>query len=83
MVSGGPGESIMQCHCTSDDRPAVCVGFALQVGGDCLSFRFAVIRGLIDPRTLGTDQPLHTLASIIRHHGGRPPRGGAESRGSA
>jgi hypothetical protein len=72
MVGGGAHEPVMQCHCTPDTSPEICVGFALQVGGDAMSYRLAVIAGVVDPKQLTTDEPLHTLGSLLRKHGGRP-----------
>ena len=72
MVRGGAGEKIMQCHCSSDRRPEVCVGFALQVGRDSIACRLAASIGLFDPERMETDEELHTLESVIRQHGGHP-----------
>ena len=71
MVGNGMGQ-VMQCHCTpDDDRAAVCVGFALQVGHDSIGYRFAVLVGAVDPDVLETDAELHTLQSLITTHGAR------------
>jgi hypothetical protein len=72
MVRGGANEGIMQCHCSPDTRPQVCVGFALQVGIDSVACRLAACFGLFDPERMETDEELHTLESVIRKHGGRP-----------
>jgi hypothetical protein len=68
-------QPVMQCHCTPDgQRASVCVGFALQVGGDSTSYRFAAITGVIDHDALGTDEELHTLRTLLQTHGGQPER---------
>ena len=72
MVRRGVGEPIMQCHSPPDRRPEACVGFVLQVGRDSASCRLAVLVGLFDPDQMTTDEPLHSLASLIQQHGGRP-----------
>jgi hypothetical protein len=72
MVKGGANERIMQCHCSADSNPKVCVGFALQVGRDSAACRLAVCLGLFDPERMETDEELHTLESVIQKHGGRP-----------
>jgi hypothetical protein len=72
MVKGGANERIMQCHCSADSNPKVCVGFALQVGRDSAACRLAACLGLIDPERMETDEELHTLESVIRQHGGHP-----------
>lgn len=72
MVEGGLGEQIMQCHCSRDDKPEVCVGFVLQVGRRSVSCRWAVMVELFDPNKMSTDEPLHTFESILQTHGGRP-----------
>jgi hypothetical protein len=81
MVKGGPNERIMQCHCSADSRPEVCVGFAMQVGRDSAACRLAACLGLFDPERMATDEELHTLDSVIRQHGGHPaPNRQAECR---
>ncbi len=72
MVRGGWDERIMQCHCSPDSSPEVCVGFALQVGRDSVACRLAACLGLFDPELMATDEELHTLESVIRQHGGHP-----------
>lgn len=72
MVRGGANERIMQCHCSPDSRPEVCVGFAIQVGRDSVACRLAVYSGMVDPDRMATDEELHTLESVIQKHGGRP-----------
>jgi hypothetical protein len=72
MVRGVVNEGIMQCHCSADSMPEVCVGFALQVGRDSAACRLAACLGLFDPERMETDEELHTLESVIRQHGGRP-----------
>jgi hypothetical protein len=65
----------MQCHCTPDVHPEICVGFALQVGPESVGYRLAVCFGLLDPDGLLADEELHTLHSLLRTHGGIPARG--------
>lgn len=64
---------VMQCHCTPDTSPEICVGFALQIGAESIGYRMAVIAGLVDPDTLHCPDELHTFWSLIRTHGGRCP----------
>ena len=70
-MARGSEQKLMQCHCSSDAKPKVCVGFALQLGSDSLLFRLAVLRGLVE-QDLATDEPLHTLRSLLEQHGGHP-----------
>jgi hypothetical protein len=73
MLRGGIEQPVMQCHCTPDgERASVCVGFALQVGGGSVSYRLAATLGVIDHESLGTDEDLHTLRTLLQTHGGRP-----------
>ena len=72
MASGDGFGSVMQCHCTTDNDPKVCVGFALQVGSSCIAYRFAMITGLVDHDSMATDAPLHDLGSVLARHGGIP-----------
>jgi len=74
MVRGGANERIMQCHCSPDTRPEVCVGFVLQVGRDSVACRLAVYSGMFDPDRMATDEEMHTLKTVILKHGGRPAR---------
>ena len=72
-MAGGADPKAMQCHCTPDGADAqVCVGFALVVGFRSLGLRLAAVFGRYDPATVETDAPLHSLASVLRAHGGRP-----------
>lgn len=72
MVTGGPEKRVMQCHCTPDDRPKVCVGYGLQVGFQSVAYRLAVAIGAVDHDSLGTDETLHSLESLLEAHGGKP-----------
>lgn len=80
MLEGGLEQPVMQCHCTRDDAPEVCVGFALQVGTRSVMLRLAVLMGWIDVDGFETDEPLHTLESLLLQHGGRR-ESGAGGRG--
>lgn len=72
-ASGAWDAPAMQCHCTPDGKGAeVCVGFALVVGFRSPALRFARVTGRYDPDAVGTDEPLHTLTSVLRIHGGKP-----------
>jgi hypothetical protein len=71
MLEGGPEQPVMQCHCSRDDAPEVCVGFALQVGTRSVKLRIAVLEGWIDVDGFEADEPLHTLLSLLQQHGGR------------
>lgn len=71
-VRGGLEGKVMQCHCTPDDKPAACVGFVLQVGRDSVACRLAVLHGVFDPGQMACTEPLHTLESLLRQHGGIP-----------
>lgn len=63
----------MQCHCTRDgERAAVCVGFARVVGFDSVGLRIAAAVGRYHPDEIEVNEPLHTLESVIRTHGGFP-----------
>lgn len=53
MASGEFCMDAMQCHCTPDGPSAqVCVGFAIQVGFDCVGLRLAALLGRYDPETV-------------------------------
>lgn len=71
-MAGGDSLQAMQCHCTPDDDPQICVGFALQVGRASTGFRLAVHHGLVDPDVLETNEDLHTLQGVLAAHGGVP-----------
>jgi hypothetical protein len=73
-IRGGASEKIMQCHCSRDSDPKVCVGFVLQVGRESVACRIAVILGGVDPEQMGTDEDLHSLESLLLMHGGRVDR---------
>lgn len=64
-----PDFTLMQCHCTADRNPGVCVGFALVVGFDSLGLRLAVCAGLVDMDQLDTDEHLLTLDQVVERHG--------------
>jgi len=66
----GEGLTAMQCHCTPDTSPEVCVGFAMQVGWLSPAYRLAVCLGLVEPEGLETDEELHTVESLLLTHGG-------------
>jgi hypothetical protein len=72
MVAGDPRAPAMQCHCTPDDDPKVCVGFAIQVGPASVAYRLAVVLGYIDPLALDPDGELHSAREVIETHGGVP-----------
>lgn len=59
----------MQCHCSSDDDPLVCVGFALRVGRASPMFRVAEALGLVD--TIDQDpRELLGLPQLLERHAG-------------
>lgn len=60
---------VMQCHCSPDTNPSVCVGFAVQVGGRSIAYRLLVLSG--EPQ-LSTDADLLSLPELIQKHGGTP-----------
>lgn len=71
MASGEFGMEAMQCHCTPDGANAqVCVGFAIQVGFDCVGLRFAAL-GRYDPETVTADgvELWETAEDLFRVHG--------------
>lgn len=64
---------VMQCHCTPDGAGAnVCVGFALQVGPDCVGYRLAAMLGAVDHDALESDAQLLSLDELAARHGGTP-----------
>ncbi len=71
MKTNTGGGGVMQCHCTPDSSPEVCVGFALQIGAESIDYRMAVITGLVAHDTLHCPDELHTFLSLIHTHGGR------------
>lgn len=69
MASGDPTEPAMQCHATPDgERAQACVGFALQVGYRSVGLRVAWVVGRYDPASMDTDEPLHTVESVLETH---------------
>ena len=71
MASGHPHETgVMQCHSTPDDRPKVCVGFAVRVGPESVGFRLAGVMGLLDP-VVDDGDLLDTVDEVIERHNTR------------
>jgi hypothetical protein len=72
MASGNPDETaLMQCHSTPDDRPKVCVGFAIRVGPRSVGYRLASLWGLIDEVEDDGDLLASVDEVIERHNTGR------------
>lgn len=72
MASGDPCETrAMQCHSTPDNRPKICVGFAIRVGAESFGYRLAGAMGLLDP-VVDDGDLLDTVDEVIeRHNTGR------------
>lgn len=67
MAAGKQLTKVMQCHCTPDDDPKVCVGFALRVRDECIGFRLARLLGLIDEVEDDGDL-LGTVEQVLEKH---------------